>query len=256
MSNESKSNMKKSLASRRVVGIGISLVALLVTGSFQNCAESGMFSASSERGAAESVEVEMNHEDHYVPLSLKAEEDTKSEALLADRYYIRSLLEDIFGPAAQSTASSRALMTNVQVNGSPCSLYEDHRQVNPADVTKLIRADFMQVCSNASADRVNGQVLPKVTVTRQALIAVACSDLVASNQAMGYAFSKFSKAEVPPATDENLLAAVNLFYRNGPEPDQGLMDSMREMFSPAGATLDDWRGLMYAICVSPQWQML
>ena len=254
MSNEKmKANMKRK---RLSIGLGISLSALLATAAFQNCAESGMFAAGGERGVAENVSLEMQHEDHYAPTAMKAEEETKSEALIVDRHYLRSLLEDVFGPAAQTVASSRALMTNVQVNGSPCLLYEDHRQPNPADTTRLIRANFMQVCTNTSPDRLNGQVLPKVTVTRQALIATACSDLVSNNQAMGYALSKISTEAVPAPTDANLEAAVSLFYRNGPPTDLWLIESMREMFSASGATVDDWRGLMYAICVSPQWQLL
>lgn len=216
---------------------------------FQNCA--GEAFVPIERSfSVELLSQALQEGELHVPMPTKQE--TNAELILVDRYYLKSLFEDVFGPQAGSVDTAK-VFSDALTHGSPCSVYEDHRELKSNGT--LSRADSMQACSMSSVNRTQARVNPNGTVSRQALIARACSDLVTNNTTLKYALAKIANVAVPEPTRENIKTAIELFYRNGPDPDEGLIESLQLMFS-LPAKIDDWRGVLYTVCVSPQWQVL
>lgn len=219
---------------------------------FQNCAAE--FTATSAEDTTFSS-VSVNYEDPHVPTELLEKVSTSYEPLLADRYYIQSLFADNFGPKA-ATVDTATMITDSLTNGSACNPYNDHSVAKRASDNAKLRANAMEVCGVATASRITSPVNPKPTVTRQAKMVRACSDLTTNNETFNFFLKKISAAPIPEPSEENVVKAVDFFYRSTSTPDQPVIDSLRMLFSSQTPTVDDWRSVVYTICISPQWQVL
>ena len=189
-------------------------------------------------------------EDH----GLRKKTETAYQPVLADRYYLRSLFTNIFGPSAEAVDSTK-LTINALDHGGPCSLYENQYVYNPSNGKKT--ALFaMRACGSTSPNYLIPFVTPKVTVSRQALISRTCSDLTNNTTTMKFALNRISSEAVPASTNENVLKAFRLFYVTHPHPDEDLIKTLSYMLPTQGATLDQWRTVIYTICISGHWQIL
>lgn len=217
----------------------VSICGALMAACFQNCSPLKVTEdLSSELGQLQSVETRT--QTTYMPV-------------LADRYYLRSLFESVFGPTT-ATVDSAKIFFNTQVNGSPCSIYENHAARGNDGVLRPV--DPMQACSINAPARLVAQVNPRGTVSREALMARACSDLSNNNQTFAYALAQVSSEPLPQATDENIIQAFQLFYRIHPEPTPQLLTALKGVLQEGGLSIDNWKSLIYTICVSPHWQVL
>lgn len=183
-----------------------------------------------------------------VPKTVK----TTYEPILADRRYLASVFTSVFGPTALSVDSSRNHLNATQ-NGSPCSVYGVHNKVNGSGYAV---SDAVENCSRTTVNRTGAPVNPKPTVSRQADLAHACSDLTTNNTTLTYALKQISTEAVPEASRENVLKAFRLFYRYRPDPHEGLLESLQVMVPPQGATREHWRVLINTVCASSLWQVL
>lgn len=174
------------------------------------------------------------------------------EPLLADRYYLQSLFKDVFGPFALTVDSTRSYLNAVD-HGSACSLYRDHLTFKSA---QWVSADPMETCSRINPKFTTAQVNPKPTITRQALLARACSDLTSNNITMNFVLKRISPSVVPARSPENVVKLFHLFYRTRPRPHEGLIDSLLLMLPTSGITLDHWRVAVNTVCTSSYWQVL
>lgn len=218
---------------------------------FQNCGSSFTPKSSTE-ASSKSATLE-------IPWTPPVHPETKpkefsQEPILADRYYIRSLFEDVFGSSAAITDSAKVFF-DVANQGSPCAIYEDH-QIKDIKLGKLISGDTMQTCSVSSPSRIAAQVTPKATVSRASLLARSCSDLTSNKKTVEYALSKISTDLIPASSEGNIRLAFKLFYRNGLKPEQAVIDSLSLMLPTSNVSIEDWKTVLYTICVSPQWQVL
>lgn len=216
---------------------------------FQNC--SANFAAVDKQKQLSSLSIDIDELE--VPVAVEKSE-TSFQPVLADRYYLKSLLESVFGPSASNVDTAKNL-TDFQINGSPCNFYEDHSQSKDSRGAK-VRAVAMEACALNSSNRLSSQTNPLPTVTRQAKIVRACSDLTTNATTSSFAFKKISSKSIPEATEANIKTAFELFYRNNSDPDQGVLDSLRMMLTADAPTADEWRTVLYTICISPQWQVL
>jgi hypothetical protein len=233
--------------------MAVAAFSLAFAAGFQNCGRDGFSSADS--ASVESLETIQDPGDHDPDPELVEKSYTHYEPLLADRFYLKSLFIDVFGPTAVSVDSTRTYL-NSSDHGSPCSIYEDQNTFNSA-TGKWAQADPMEACSRTSPALLSAQVNPKATVTRQALLTHACSDLTTNAGALDHALARISpSATVPEPTRDNILRAFHLFYRQRPAPQEGLMDALTVMFPPTGVTKEHWRTVIYTLCASGYWQVL
>jgi len=177
---------------------------------------------------------------------------TAYQPILADRIYLTNLLKDIFGPTAMNVDTTRTDL-KFQDHGSPCSFYVNHNVKNTAG--NFVEHSLMERCSRVSPDLLTAPLNPKATVTRQALLTHACSDLVMNQTTFNVALSKIGTG-IPVGSEANVLKAYRLFYRSQPDPHKGLLESLMVMIPATGATGNDWRVVLNAICTSGYWQAI
>jgi hypothetical protein len=238
--------------SKRIVSLTVyfSILSVLLTQT-QNCAKVGdMASGQAEFKSLSPGPIAPVEPSPVIPG--KTVVQTNYQPVLADRVYLTNLLKDIFGPTAMSADSTRTDL-KFQDHGSPCSFYRNHN-IKKADGT-YAEASVMDRCTRISPDLLTAPLMPKATVTRQALLTHACSDLVTNATTFAYALKKVGNG-VPAANEANILKAYRLFYRSHPEPHKGLVESLLVMLPPAGVTANDWRVVFNAICSSSYWQAI
>lgn len=187
-------------------------------------------------------------EDH----GIKKKTETAYQPVLADRYYLKSLFTNIFGPTTE-TVDSTKMFNNALDHGSPCSLYEDQHALVGAKKTRMFPD---RICAPTLPSYLIAFVNPKVTVSRQALTSRACSDLTNNDTTLKYALKRISSETIPSSTDENVLKLFRLFYVTHPDPDEELIETLSYMLPTQGATYDHWRTLIYTVCISGHWQIL
>lgn len=178
---------------------------------------------------------------------------TQSMPILADRFYLVSLFKDVFGPTALATDTTNTYL-RAQDHGSPCLVYAHHSKHNASGA--LIENNPQDRCALTSTDLTSAPINPQATVTRQVLIAHACSDLVNNGTTLNYALSRIQATGIPAATEANVLKAYKLFYKVGAEPHRGLTESLLVMLPQTGVTANHWRVVINTICSSGFWQAI
>ncbi len=232
---------------QKIAAVALSILLILM--GFQNCAQENAFQSA----AINSLEMQSIEPDILPPPEehKKTEVVTTYETILADRYYLKSLFEDVFGTTAGTKDSTR-LFLNAMDFGSPCSVHESYFKAGRALV------NTMENCGPSSTNRIAASLTPKTTVIRQALVTRACSDLTKDAVTLAFALKKIEPAGgAPKVTSANLLAAYRLFYRGKPDPHQGLIDSLAIIAnSNGGPSLQSWGSTLFTVCASGHWQTL
>ncbi len=228
-------------------------ISVVLLTQFQNCGDGGFNSLEGSEPISFS-EIIQSHsdEDHMLEDVNVSKVETTYDPILLDRYYIKELLEDIFGPSTVSADSAKPYYNTAEF-GAPCGLYVDH---NVQNNNNWVRADAMENCTRVSPNYLNAQINPKPSVSRQAIMTRTCSDLTANNVTMDYALKKISEDGVPSVNEYNLRKVFHLFYRGKPSPPKSLVDSLSVMFPDSEATRDDWRAVFFTVCASSFWQVL
>ncbi len=233
--------------SRKSWSLGVSGLAVVIL-AFQNCALDGSFE-SAEMSSETKIEMDEVVHDFVAPPKKAASVPTTYQPILADRIYIKSLVEDVFGSRAMLTDSARILLNTAEF-GAPCSAYESYIDLKG----RLVNS--MQNCNPFSATRLNSTVLPNPSSARQALLSSACSDWVHSDSTMRFAIARIGKG-IPKATESNVQKLYHLFYRNSPAPSASLIQSLQLILKYKGTvSYANWRSAFYTVCASPHWQLL
>jgi hypothetical protein len=227
----------------------MSIVASVLVLEFQNCAKA----KTSEYASLQGDDFNSTLGDKDPDPVVDEKVSTTFEPILTDRRYLKSVFTDVFGPRALAIDSTRTT-TNALVHGDPCSVYEDQLTKDAKGV--YVRADAMETCSRVSILLTVAPINPKSSVTRQALLTHACSDLTNNNITFDFALKKISADGLPAPTDANINKAFRLFYRFRSDPSQKLVESLKVMIPPTGATKDNWRILLNTVCASGYWQVL
>lgn len=158
---------------------------------------------------------------------------------LGGREYVASVLTDVFGPG--STAIIDALVSNEGGNfGGPCDRYL-------GDCTEAGETQFA--------------IFPVPTSPRAALLIRACDRLVANDTNVLYAANQVRTA--PGATlespvPEEVTDLFSLFYPGrlaSADVSASLIAVVAESAAQNQPALDAWRFVLFALCVSPGWQV-
>ncbi|HEX4924181.1 MAG TPA: hypothetical protein VFV50_08845 [Bdellovibrionales bacterium] len=166
-------------------------------------------------------------------------EASSQKLRLGGRDYIASVLNDVFGSTA--VAITDALIKSESGNfGGPCDRYL-------GDCTEAGESQFA--------------IIPVPTSPRAALLIRACDRLVSNDTAVTFAASQ---ARANPAatlqrpSEEELSALFDLFYPGRPITPEIIANLNEIVIASAGQNqpaLDAWRFTLFALCVSPGWQV-
>ncbi|MGE0527141.1 MAG: hypothetical protein AB7G93_09705 [Bdellovibrionales bacterium] len=240
---------------RRRILTRILLLLVLATLYFQNCARWEPVTSETTQFSQQIFDPHSDR-DHWTADTMREKVVTSSAPILADRIYIMALLENIFGPSAKTLLDANIGLARADF-GSPCSIYEQYKYERASD-RQLVRANASEACAySASADHLGASQNASAAVTRQATMNRVCVDLVMANATMNFALKRIdSAASVPAPSSENLLRLVRLFYVDKPDPEQGVIDSLRILFTPDAPSVDEWRAAIQMVCASSYWQVL
>ena len=226
-------------------------VAIIIL--YQNCGHH-MTSNQSSVALLDAQAVDSTDRDHSPDPGMIQKDSTSFQPVLVDREYAMALLADIFGTTAPQLIAAD-LSHNLADFGSPCSVYENYRAYNTAGT--LVQTNTLEACAlNEDGQNLGAAVLPSGSVTREASMAHACATLIADAGAFQSGLSRIDSAAVPAPTTQNVSALLDLFYRDKPTPDAGVVEAVQILIDPASPTLDQWRAAFYTVCVSTDWQVL
>lgn len=236
------------LSKKRWVWTALPVVATLLF--FQNCDLDSKFKSNqTESPRVVSLQEVSLPDSHPVEVEAKPQ-PTTYDLILADRYYLQSLFEDVFGDRAIDVDSNKIFLNAVEF-GSPCEMYNSYLDAD----RKLV--DAMENCGISSSTRVTASVLPKPSVSRQGLLTRACSDLVQNPKTMRHAIRRIASRGIPAATDANIIKLYKLFYRGKPEPTEGVRQSLKLILDYGGGpTFSTWRSAIFTVCTSSYWQVI
>lgn len=181
---------------------------------------------------------------------------------IGDRFYIMSVLKDVFGPSAESVDTSSAgsqIYSRISDFGTPCSPYEDYRILNNSNARARAHADRLCEFSDRT-DRMSANIISNATASRQGYMINLCTALVENNTTRNYALVKINGANfsgnAPAVTRQKLINLYANFYRGRPEPSPGVIDSLEMIFQYESDLVKAWKAALYAVCASNHWQAL
>ncbi len=169
---------------------------------------------------------------------------------LGDRFFIESILMDIFGPEA-AEITKKFIFERATIWGGPCDSYEQVRiNAGPDGLT-----DPHSACPNGKG----AASLPMVAtpnLLRQAYMRRACSALINSTSTMNIALSKiFPKGKTEKPEAKSLVAAYHLFHP-ALDPDSKILDALEQTAKKENDTLKQWSDIYFILCTDPKWQLI
>ncbi len=166
--------------------------------------------------------------------------------VFADRYYLSSVLEYVFGPQAKKVITQNILM-NGNVFGGPCDVYEQIRVgknefANP-ETTRCFRGK----------QEFNYPVHAKPSLMREALMIKTCRALVENDHT--FQFAKKRAGEFDSINESYVQRIESLFDPNFK------IDEVRTNENLKGIkdyyfTEKKLKFLFYQSCVYPKWQLI
>ena len=200
-----------------------------------------------------------NNSSSAVSNSVSQLEQSALVVRLSDRYYVTSLLSDVFGPTAMST-----LNNNVKIRmdsfGGGCDQYD--RNVN-SGLTCLNDDCNMINCNGATV--LHNQIGVS-SVIRQGWVLRACEEITNSNDAITYAAiligavttnnnRKPIKNVLATPTRQTMASAYGLFYRSTSPSDDVLTALNNVAVNETTSNLEKWRYIFLSLCTTPEWQV-
>lgn len=168
-----------------------------------------------------------------------------SEIQMGTRSYIKSVLVDIFD--VTNTTFIDTNITNRVEFGGGCEQYE------PSDIGNNLTVEFTE-------NRCIGglQVVQKSTNNpmRYAIMAKVCNNLISTDVTLNAARNKiFTNGQWGTVNRANVRKALELFYPAA-SFENNLVDGLVEIEASSSSLKEAWQGILVAICVSPEWQVL
>ena len=165
-------------------------------------------------------------------------ESSASRLRLGSRIYIATVLNDIFGAAAESTTVALVLNEPAYFGG-PCDKYL-------GDCTEAGQSQFA--------------ITPVPTSPRAGLLIRACDKIVSNDTAVLNAVGQVRSDTMPvPAPTSSDLAGLFDLFNPGRAPTAqvlaGLEGIVAEVSSQSLAPLEAWRFTLFSLCTSASWQI-
>lgn len=216
---------------------------------YQNCSKNQLLNQEESADlSSTSDEYHQIHTDHGLPNIQKAETPgVDFKPILMDRLLLHSLFVDIFGDNAKLNSQMKTLISDKAVFGGICSIYDNFKGSSQPEKN----------CANsASASELGTTYHPQANVLRTGKINELCMSLVSDPKNLSYALSKISNSPIPENNSENIKKLFKLFYREKPDPHQGLIDSLSFILKKSNSDLNGWAQILTVTCVSSHWQVL
>jgi len=194
---------------------------------------------------------------------------------LMNKHQILSTLKFAFGPDVLNPSLSieAYLQAYYAQFGGPCNLHEPVRYKDGSGKVTL-EGSVTKDCNATTLSYT--PALPALTSSREALMDKICARSVHSLPPVRYAIaqidarnpittSTYVSVDSDPASSAvsrnyGLYKAFRLFYPTQPDPRSNspvLLESLRVMFAnPAAPTINEWRNVLYTLCISPYWQVM
>ncbi|MGZ3691812.1 MAG: hypothetical protein ACXVAX_09925 [Pseudobdellovibrio sp.] len=164
----------------------------------------------------------------------------------ADRYYIASVLEDVFGKAAQPFIRDYVLK-NGNIFGGACDIYEQVR-VEPE---KYLNAESTR-CFNGKHEYAY-PVRTKPSLLREAWTLKVCNSVVANKDTFAYAKTKIKNPQIE--TEGYLNEVQALFdpnFENNPAFNATILKKLKKLKSDD----DKIKYILFQNCIYPAWQII
>lgn len=182
--------------------------------------------------------------------SIAAKNTVTKKMRLGDRFYIQSVLGEIFGPDSLPITEKFIFM---QVNsfGGPCDVYEQVRIGETADAL----TDAHSFCPGGSGSA-NLPMTGVSNMMRQGYVLQTCKLLTAESKTLDFALSRvFTIEKIQLPNRENLITFFKLF-----NPESTPSDAVLTALSKIGANGVDikkrWALILNTLCTDPTWQII
>ncbi len=244
---------------RKIVGIGICILAFGASFSFQNCArqlESSSWNSIESSSTSKSVEdltLDVVTDPH--PETPNYKDQIEVEPLTTNRILTSRILLSVFGPSLENFLAYN-IAWKPEDFGSGFSIYETKLSASAnCDNKRLIEYP----CQNIYLE-VNVPNTQALNARREAWRAHICYFAVAYNPMILHAVQQVSSqatlANLPEVNSENLSKAFRLFYRSQPIESGPILDSLQIVSQDEQTELNKWKSILLTLCLSPHWQVL
>lgn len=168
---------------------------------------------------------------------------------LADRFYLESVLMDLFGPEARADVD-RYVLEPDSIMGGPCDVYEQVKiGEKPEDV-----ADPRTRCFSGK----RGMTIPMVqkpNMVREGYILKVCTEL-SNKEATLKHFLKFSGVPEGAEAGAAEIALAFQAFHPGRTPSSTVGGALRKVASVAAKSNHSWAAVVKTLCMDPSWQIL
>lgn len=252
--------MSKNQARHKIKFASIFTIGIFILVYFQNCGRFEGLEPQQVDLSSEEVIITHPGEDHNPPPESVEKIYTNYKSTLADRYYLVSLFNEIFGPSAKNLVLNSSLGLNKNDYGSPCSPYENYYYL-PAGATQPQQANTTESCAlNATTDHLSANLISNPSVRRQAHMASICANLIANLTTFNYLLSRLqadsNSTTLPTPNADNVKKLILLFYRQQDDIPIELIQSLQVLINPTQPALSEWQNATYVVCNSSHWQVL
>lgn len=173
--------------------------------------------------------------------------DVKAELNVADRYYVESVLLQIFSPT--SAADKNKLQVEIIERpefGGPCDPYEPSETTTAAVEFPRLR------CLNGISTVLTSTANPM----RFSLTTKTCERLVSETTSFTRAMSKiFGNGPIIAPNASSLSSAYSLFYQDE-NASSAITTALMDLSKKGSDANESWRLVLIALCISPGWQVL
>jgi hypothetical protein len=181
---------------------------------------------------------------------------------MGDRKYVKSVLDQIFGPSAASTTNT-LILPSASIFGGSC----DSMRQAPASTQ-----NGGDTCSDIDTNSYSAPYIPNSSTLRAGQSMKACNILVFDDMTIQYAIKNVLNVtdlgfltNNPIPSNANIISAYNLFFPSKEPPPQKAIESLITLATTVRSTscstqfpnchYDPWRYVLLAICYQPDWQV-
>lgn len=172
------------------------------------------------------------------------------EALLADRYYVKSVLVSVFGESAHNLIDEKIIKNGAHFGG-PCDMY---RQVRTGKLDQDIQ-DQSTFCQ----DGATGTRLPLIApnnMFRESIMSLVCSELVNQTASLNHALKKANTSSITLPSSQSVGNIITLFNPVA-ENSRVLASSLVKNKSIKKLTpQNQWKIIIKSLCTDLSWQIL